>query len=325
MPITNTGSYLTTAQAFIAHWTAVNATLGANPLLLRGTYSLANFTTDRATLQTAITALEPLLNALETAIADRDIKKAAIKPRVLQFRNAVRHYLQNNPLESSLPTQPAISSVESKFLKPLDDTAALWVTVNAIPATGAGSVPGFTPPLLLLGGYSAAIFTTELAALRTTYLTVSNAQVNAKLARERRDVLLPNLRLRMEQYRKAILALYPLTDPFVQSLPALSAPSAATPAPVSASGKWDVALQKGVITILPSTAPTLDYYSVRSSPAPYSAKEEKVIGRMEAGETKFLTTSGLAAEGSELLSRVYVVLKSGNEKGSATVKIVRTE
>jgi len=56
MPITNTGSYLTTAQQFITHWTAVNATLGANPLLLRGTYSLANFTTDRAALQTAVTA-----------------------------------------------------------------------------------------------------------------------------------------------------------------------------------------------------------------------------------------------------------------------------
>ena len=324
MPISNTGSYLTTAQSFIAHWTAVNAILGANPLLLRGTYSLANFTADRAALQTAITALEPLTNALDAAIADRDIKKANIKPRVLQFRNAVRHYLSGNPLENSLPTQPAISSVESKFLKPFDDVAALWATVNALPATGAGSVPGFTPPLLLLGSYPIATFNTELTALRTAYLAVSNAQVNAKIARERRDVLLPNLRLRMEQYRKAILALYPVTDPFVQSLPSLSAPSGATPAPVSASGRWDAALSKGIITIIPSDNPNLDYYSVRASPAPYSAKNETVIGRIEKGETEFQTTSGLAATGSELYTRVYVVLTSGNEKGSATVKIVRT-
>ncbi len=324
MPITNTGSYLTTAQQFIAHWTAVNATLGANPLKLKGTYALSDFTTDRAALQTAITALEPLLNTLDAAIADRDIKKAAIKPRVLQFRNAVRHYLAGNPLENSLPTQPAISFVESKFLKPLDDVAALWTSVNALPATGAGSVPGFTPPLLLLGSYPIATFNTELAALRTAYLAVSNAQVNAKIARERRDVLLPNLRLRMEQYRKAILALYPPTDPFVQSLPALTANSAATPAPVSASGRWDATLGKGVITIIPSDNPNLDYYSVRSSPAPYSAKNETVIGRIEKGQTEFQTTSGLAAVGSELHARVYVVLTTGNEKGSATVKIIRT-
>ncbi len=324
MPITNLGSYLSTAQLFIAHWTAVNATLGANPLLLKGGYPLASFTTDRAALQTAITTLEPLFNALETASADRDIKKAAIKPRITQFRNAVRHYLQGNPLENSLPTQVTFSSVESKFLKPLDDTAALWTSVNAIPASGAGSVQGFTPPLVLFGNYTLAAFNTELTALRNAYLVVSNAQVNAKIAREKRDVLLPNLRLRMEQYRKAILALYPPNDPFVQSLPALTASSAATPSPVSASGRWDEHLQKGVITILPSDNPNLDYYSVRSSPAPYSAKNETVIGRIEKGQMEFQTTSGLAAEGSELLARVYVVLTTGNEKGSATVKITRT-
>jgi hypothetical protein len=323
MPITSYGSYLTTAQQFIAHWNSVNATLGANPIKLKGTYTVADLTTDRTALQAAITALEPLLNALDAAIADRDTKKAAIKPRVLQFRNAVKHYLQGNPLENSLPTQPSLSSVESKFLKPLDDVAALWVSVNAIPATGAGSVPGFTPPLTLLGNYPIATFNTDLAALRTAYLAVTNAQVAAKIQREKRDALLPNLRTRMEQYRKAILALYPPTDPFVQSLPELYAPSGATPEPVSASGKWDAAIQQGVITIIPSTNPNVDYYSVRVSPPPYSAKEEKVIGRIEKDQKTFETIQGLAAPGSEIYARVYVVLTTGNEKGSTTIKIVR--
>ena len=325
MPLTSLGSYLTTAQAFIAHWTSVNATLGANPLKLKSTYAVSDFTADRAALQTAITALEPSFNALQAAVRDRDLKKAAIKPRVLQFRNAVRFYLQGQPIENSLPVQPALSAIESKFLKPLDDTASLWALVNAIPATGVGSVPGFTPPLTLLGAYPIATLTTDIAALRAAYLAVSNAQVNLKIVREKRDALLPNLRARMEQYRKAILALYAPTDPFVMSLPTLTAPSGSTPDPVSVSGKWDAALGKGVLTILPSDDPKLDYYSVRIGIAPtYKASEETVIGRIEKGETTFETTTGLAASGSVGLFKVYVVLTTGNEKGSATVKITRT-
>ena len=324
MPISSIGSYLTTAQAFIAHWTAVNATLGANPIKLRGTYALSDFTTDRAALQTAITALATPFNALEAAIRDRDLKKAALKPRILQFRNAVRFYLQGNPLENSLPVQPTISAVESKFLKPLDDMAALWAQVNAIPATGAGSVPGLTTPLLLLGGYPIATFTADIAALRAAYLAVSNAQVNVKIAREKRDALLPNLRARMEQYRKAILALYSPNDPNVMSLPALTAPSGATPAPVSVTGEWNKLRETGVLTIVPSTDSKLDYYSVRTAlPPTYQAKEETIIGRIEKGETTFETRTGLAASGSVALFKVYVVLTTGNEKGSATVKIVR--
>ena len=325
MPISSIGSYLPTAQVFIAHWTAVNATLGATPLKLKGTYALTDFIADRAALQAAITALEIPSNALAAAISDRDIKKAALKPRVAQFRNALGYYLLGNPLQNSLPVQPTFATVESKFLKPLDDMAALWAQVNALPATGAGSVPGFAPPLLLIGGYPIATLTADIAALRAAYLVVSNAQVNLKIAREKRDVLLPNLRARMEQYRKAILALYAPTDPFVMSLPSLSAPSGSTPDPVSVSGKWEAALGKGVLTIIPSDNPKLDYYSVRIGISPtYKASEETVIGRIEKGETTFETTTGLAASGSVALLKVYVVMTTGNEKGSATVKITRT-
>ena len=325
MPITSIGSYLPTAQVFIAHWTAVNATLGATPLKLKGTYALADFTADRAALQAAITALEAPSNALAAAISDRDIKKAAIKPRVLQFRNALGYYLLGNPLQNSLPSQPSFATVESRFLKPLDDMAALWAQVNALPASGAGSIAGFTPPLLLINAYPIATFTADLAALRAAYLAVSNAQVNLKIAREKRDVLLPNLRTRMEQYRKAILALYAPADPFVMSLPSLTGPSGTTPDAVSVSGKWDAALGKGVLTILPSDNAKLDYYSVRIGLAPtFKASEETVIGRIEKGATTFETTTGLAAAGSVALLKVYVVLTTGNEKGSATVRITRT-
>ena len=325
MPITGPNTYPPTMQEFIAHWTAVNASLGASPLLLKGAYSLANFTTDRTAIVNAIIALEPFNNTLQQAISDRDIKKAAIKPRIAQFRNAVRYFLQGTPYESALATQPPLETNEAKFLKPLDDMANLWATLNALPATGAGSIPGFTPPLLLFGGYTLAAFTTELAAMRTAFLAVTNANKNAEIARGKRDALLPNAKLRMTQYRRAILALYPPTDPFVQSLPALRDNSTATPTPVSVSGEWNATLHKAVVTLTPSDNPKLDYYDVRVSPDdPYKAASESSIGHIAKTAATFEFTNGLTTTGAAVRARVYVVLTTGNEKGSATVKITRT-
>ena len=325
MPLTGPNSYPPTMQEIVAHWTSVNASLGATPLLLKGSYSLANFTADRTAIVNAIVALEPSNNALQQAIFDRDIKKTAIKPRTAQFRNAVRYFLQGTPYESALATQPPLDTNEAKFLKPLDDMANLWTTLNALPLTGAGSIPGFTPPLVLFGGYTLATFTAELAAMRAAYLTVTNANKNAEIARGKRDVLFPNAKLRMNQYRRAILALYPPTDPFVISLPVLSVNTTATPAAISVSGEWDSVKKVGRLTIIPSDNPKLNYYDVRVSPDdPYKAASESTIGKISKGETTFEFTQGLTSAGSTVRARVYVVLTTGNEKGSATVKIVRS-
>ena len=58
MPLSGIGSYPPTMQEFINHWTQVNASLGATPLLLRGAYALANFSTDRTNIVNAINAVE---------------------------------------------------------------------------------------------------------------------------------------------------------------------------------------------------------------------------------------------------------------------------
>ena len=325
MPLTGANSYPPTMQEVIAHWTPVNASLGATPLLLKSAYSLTNFTADRTAIVNAIIALEPFNNTLQQALSDRDIKKAAIKPRTAQFRNAVRYFLQATPYENALATQPQLDTNESKFLQPLDDMAALWATLNALPATGAGSIPGFTPPLVLFGAYNLAAFTTELATMRAAFLAVTNARKAAEIARGKRDILLAPAKARMLQYRRAILALYPPTDPFVTSLPVLSVNSTATPAPVSVSGVWDSFNQVARLTIIPSDNPKLDHYDVRVSPDdPYKAASETTIGTIKKEDTTFEFTQGLTSTGSTVRARVYVVLTTGNEKGSATVKIVRS-
>ena len=96
-----------------------------------------------------------------------------------------------------------------------------------------------------------------------------------------------------------------------------------TPDPVGVSGGWNPATQKGVLTWIASPNPNVASYSVRTAPAPYKADEETAIGSVAPNVTTFSTDVGLAAPGSVAQFRVYVVLKSENERGSATVKITR--
>src|SRR5258706_526848 len=57
MPITSAGSYLPVTQEFLNHWDQVNTALGS-PLTLSGGYAIADLTSDRASIQAALTATE---------------------------------------------------------------------------------------------------------------------------------------------------------------------------------------------------------------------------------------------------------------------------
>ena len=50
---------------------------------------------------------------------------------------------------------------------------------------------------------------------------------------------------------------------------------------------------------------------------------ESVVAEVDESLLTYATNVGLAAPGSVALFRVYVVLTTGNEKGSATVKVTR--
>src|SRR5207244_2861813 len=123
MPITTIGSYLSVMQAFIAHWTDVNAAISPDTLTLRGGFTLANFTSARTAIQAAITALEPADNARSAAGTDRDLKKAALRIRLGQLRAAVNSLFPGTVYTAMMPTLPGFSVVESRFLRPFDDAA----------------------------------------------------------------------------------------------------------------------------------------------------------------------------------------------------------
>ncbi len=322
MPITDIGSYVTTGEEFKSHWTDINAdrvAAGGTALVLPGPYSLANLSTDVAIVATAITAEEDLENAIALATTTRDNRRATLRDRVIEFREAVQYRLKGSGYVRALPDTPHENASEQNFLKALDDMASLWVRINA--DTG---VPNFTPPLVLRGGFTLAMFQTEVATLRTNYKAVTDAENDARIARGKRDVLLQPLRDRFVQYRQAILVEYGPTHPFTTSLPDVYPQPGSTPDPVPLSGAWNAVTGQADFSWPASTDPALAEYELKKSDgSTYHAATAIVVGNILPGTTSFSTNAGLTASGNVASFRLFVRLTTGNEAGSNTITITR--
>lgn len=320
MPITDIGSYVTTMQEFIEHWIDVNVFLSGTPtveLKLKGGYTLVAFTADRATLEADIVFIDTD-NTLELAMADRDLKKEAIRTPLSQFRGAVESQLTDTKYEAALPTLPPIGTDETAYLRPFDDIAILWGKINA-----DKTIPVFTPPLLLAGGYTLANFTTELAAMRAAYAAVGAAEENLKLRRAERDKRMKEAVARMRQYRAAVVANLAPDNPLLAMVPDLW-PSGSEPQPVTLAAVWNAATSKADLSWNASTDSALGVYSVRTSPRPtYDEATDTVVADLPPGTLILSTDAGLTTPGSTALFRVYVVRTTGAEAGSNVVSVSR--
>jgi hypothetical protein len=322
MAITTIGSYLPTMDEFIAHWDDVNTELGGTPttdLTLQGAYARDGMIADRAALQTAITDLEDKENDRQIAASARDITKDELRERLASFRGMLQGKLPGSPYLAAAPKLPRQDVSESRFLAPLDDMASLWAKVNA-----DTTIAGFTPPLLLAGGYDLTMFITDLAEMRTMFATVTQAENELRVARKQRDALLPLARARMVQYRTLVLATFGETHPMTLSLPTLSPAGSSPPAAVSLSGQWDAASMSAQLSWTPSDDANLQEYSLRMTPgATYDASSATVVDTFPSGVESSETDEGLANAGDVASFKVYVVRDTGSEAGSNTVTIGR--
>jgi hypothetical protein len=320
MAISSIGSYLGTMDEFIDHWTAVNAAVSPAELLLAGGYALTDFSTDRDAIETALTAVQSADNSRQIAAGNRDLKKAALRMRLAQYRAAVTGILAGTAYSKSPPKLPKFTATPGVFRDALDDMANGWNHVNT------DTIDGFTPPLLLAGGYALATFNTDLVDLRAAFLASTNADDDDRLTRDSRNVLLGPAKARMVQYRQAVKSILPSGSALLLNIPAVSPPPGSTPAPVNASGDWNAGTSMADLTWSASPNPNLDHYSVRTAPGPkYKAADESVVGEVDKTLTHYSTDEGLVAPGATALFRVYVVLTTANEKGSNTVGVTRAE
>ena len=322
MTISDIASYVTTADEFMTHWADVDADRVASTLpvlVVQGGFGLTEFTVDRDALQAAIVALEGLGNALDLAASDRDSAKTNLSERLSQFRAAVRKELAATRYPGTMATIPQATLAESKFLRAFDDTADLWLRINA-----DTTIPGFTGPLLLRAGYTQASFATDLAATRTEYQSVRAAENDLTIARRQRDEQLDPLKERMFQYRAAIELEYGPGHAFYDSLPDITPSPGSTPDAVTLSGQWNSSPGSGLLSWNESTSPNVDHYLVRFSPgATYDSGSSSISANLPPGTTTHETLDGLASPGDVASFKVFVVLTTGNQAGSNTATITR--
>ncbi len=321
MAITGPSSFVPTVNEFLAHWLQANTALGAGgPLVLGDGTTIAILTGHRDSLATFGSSIAGKLNDVEIARGNLDIQKVALIGRLGEFNRKVRGFLSQTAFVSALPEVPPGSSSVATIVDSLDDMATLWVKINA------ATIPGFTGPLSLLGGYLVATFNTDLAALKAASTTWQNAVQDVKLERERRNDLQDIVQPVLRDYRAAIEGTFAPTDPLVLTLPRMTPEPGSTPDAVTASIVWDAVLLQAKITWSASDNPNLSHYEIRFCAGPnYSTSDESVIGSVSPSEPReFLTASGLTTPGSTASFKVYVVLTTGNEKGSNTVTLTRS-
>lgn len=320
MPITGVGSWLPVIDEFLQHWTDVNAALAPGSLTLLGGYSRASLVTDRAAVEAAVTDVQNKDNTTQIAREDRDIKRAGVRPRFLQFRAQVNGQLPGTRYIRAIPRTPNFLDSAGKWRDRMDDMQNLWSTINA----NTPPITGFAPPLTLAGGYLVLTFTTDSAALKASFTAVGNAEQAGQLSRQQRNTVFEPVYQRLKQYRQAVLGTFAAGHPLVDSLPKLTPAAGHTPDPVNVSAIWDAVEEAARITYTESTDPELDRYELRACFGDrYRAAEEQVLDSNGPGLLEFVNDTGLVAPGSRVFYKVYVVLTTGNEKGSKVVSVTR--
>ena len=308
---------------FAAHWGLCNTALGATPLVIRlpdnTTMTAALFSTLRTNLTTQQTTVQSKLNDVSIARSAIDLQKGVLMSALRAFNDFVEAYYQETSFLDARPRMPSLGDGQERFTSPMVDAMTLWEKINA------GTAPaGVTLPLTLVGGMTQGAFATLVSALQFAYQTVKTCLVTLTLARGDRNLLQERAYATMKCYRQSVpvkLAAFPA---LVAALPALTPLPGHTPLPVNVSGVYE-APNSARVVYGASADPALQEYQLRGTVGEHYDEEDAVViatrGPLEPRE--FVTTFGLTQPGARIALKVFVVLTSGNEAGSATVPIER--
>lgn len=98
-----------------------------------------------------------------------------------------------------------------------------------------------------------------------------------------------------------------------------------TPDPVVLTGEWDSTSNEAKLTWTASDNPNLERYSIRYVTGDdYEDRLESTLASIEKDAPRELTTTqGFAEPGAKVAFKVYVILTTGNERGSNAVVVER--
>ncbi len=318
MPLVSVSSYLTVFNEFLNHWDNVNKSL-PEPLV---------------TMEGGLAVGQELQAELEKRLADVHqarwnfnwerlgvlYGRAVLRRELEQFNLMVRGYWEGTPWEELLTPLPEVDVSLERFLKPCRRAVMLWEELEGQP------LPAGAPSPLKVGGtVTRAEFAAKVEALRLAGLAVEAADFALALARSRRNVVMKKVRAMLMSYTKALPGRVKAGSSLLDAMPRLWPLPGHTPDAVEASGEWLAVPGLARLTWTASAEAELDFYHVRSCVGEdYKKEDEHVVTKIPAdGERQWESSEGFTQPGAAMSYRIYVVLKTGNEKGSKTVTVTR--
>jgi hypothetical protein len=322
MPISGPSSYLPTLDLFLSHWAGANNAVGGAAVVLEDG-------TTRDALSTLRDDLETARDVVTDAKADASLARTTLRSlqvtlqaRLVEFNARVRGDLPGSRFAAVLPEAFSVGQNEAIVREALRTMSHLWGKILQL---GSSTPPGVTQPYTLSEGLDRAAFDALRNELRDAYRAESAARVDLGLARRARNDVQDDIYPKLKSYRQKITGLAASYPALVATLPALTPPDGHTPEPVAVEAVWDAPAAKARVTWEESSEPTLARYEVRGDAGEeYETEDEVVLGTVLPGEPReLLTAFALGSPGLTCGYKVYVVLETGNERGSDPVYVTR--
>ncbi len=323
MPLLGPTSYSPTLQLFLIHWAEVNSRLGVgHELVLPDGLTLAGAQALHSELEVRVTVAGGAAIDLLIARGTLQIGRTALRARLGQFGDLVRAYWKGTPWAALMPNLPQVAAASDKFLLTCREALRLWALLETEPAP-----PGVPMPITLDpgGAYGLADFTAEVAAVSAAALAVEEALWARSVALARRDAKMAVVKMALMAYNRAVPGRLPAGDVLVEKMPALWPPPGHTPDAVPLTGAWDAVEKAARFSWEASADKMLHHYELRACAGQdYDTALEEVVARADKEAPRELVTRALVGTpDAQAAFRLYVVLTTGNERGSETVVVTQ--
>ncbi len=321
--ITGPSSYITTMNQFNQHWLLVNAKLAPTPMILglpdKTTMTQAQFLTLRNTLQAQQDTVQSALADVQIARGNVTLQKAALLSKFGLFTSLLDGYFSATGFYNARPYAPGINEGKENFLHPLGAMMTVWAKINTSPAP-----PGVTLPLVLNDGTDQSAFASAVSSLIFAYADMENKEVILQMERGERNVIQDRAYMVMKTYRESAVGKFGIFPELLESLPRLSPLPGHTPEAVNASAVFE-APDKSKVVYDESADAALHSYELRGNVGEdYSDEDAVVIAtNLPGAPREFITPFGLNQPGAKVAYKVYVILTTGNEAGSAAMFVQR--
>ncbi len=322
MPLDAPVSYPSTLREFLSHWAAVEVGTGGAFVLPEGGRAVGESL--HAELAEAVERVRA--GVMEVGIARAGMKEGRVAVRVAleRFYAVVRAYWGESLWGKLLPKLPLTGAALDKYLWPCREGLRIWAALEAEPAPAGAPLPVWIGPEGTMGR---AEYAAEVEALRLAGLALEAAEFSLGVARARRNAVMKRVRAMLTSYMRVISARLAENDVLVLTLPRLWPLPGHTPDPVRATAEWLPGAGVARIAWTASKDEQLDHYQLRGCAGPeYHRDDEAVVANTPPDAALAVETADLLARPGAVASfRVYVILKTGNERASNTVAVERPE